>query len=107
MRYQKEISMSYGDLMGQASKTARQYLIEAKAHVDDLMGHGAAQKHPELVAALVQASATDYVAAMLSHRVVPELAMVVQSIDNLAEIVERLGEDWPMPDDGSGDPGQF
>lgn len=93
MSYEVETSMSYGHLMKKASETARDYLIHAIADVDDLLGGGAAKKHPELVAALVQAAATDYVAAMLSHRVVPELAVIAQAIDGLQESIDQLGDD--------------
>lgn len=40
--------------------TAHSYLVEAISSVNDLMGEGAAEKYPQIVAALVTAAAQDY-----------------------------------------------
>lgn len=92
MGYAEDAAMSTEKLMEQAAGTARGYLVAAIANVDELMGDGASQKHPELVAALVQASATDYLAAMLSHRVVPELATIGVAITDVRAGLDELGQ---------------
>lgn len=92
MTYSHESLMSYDDIMKKAHQTAREYLIYAVANVDDLLGQGSAEKHPEIVAALVQAAATDYAASMLSHRVVPQLSGITQAIADLQSSVDRLAD---------------
>lgn len=87
-----EFLLSNDALMEQAHKTAREYLIYAVANVNDLLGQGSAEKHPEIVAALVQAAATDYAASMLSHRVVPQLSRITQAIADLQSSVDRLAD---------------
>ncbi len=91
MTYSHESLVSYDELMKKAHQMARDRLIYAISNVNDLMGDGAAQKHPEIVAALVQAGATDYTAIMLSHRVAPQLLAITQAIANLERSVDRIG----------------
>ncbi len=91
MTHSHELLTSYDDLMKKSHQSAREYLIYAISNVNDLMGDGAAQKHPEIVAALVQAAATDYAAMMLSHRVAPQLLSITRAIADLQRSVDRIG----------------
>lgn len=88
-----ELSMDYTRLGIHASKAAHDYLVEAIETVEKLMGKGAAERFPMIVAALVQASATDYQASMLSHRVYPGLESISLAIRDVAEAVSSLRDE--------------
>jgi hypothetical protein len=72
--YQKEIKSS--------CNTAGELLREAIANVNEQLGAGAAERHPQIVAALVQASALGMIQ-------MPDLKDL--DISNLAGAIERLG----------------
>lgn len=80
-----EDQMSYGELNNQAVMTATGYLKSAIRIVNDEMGDDAALKYPAIVAAVMNAASSDYLAAMLSHRVRPGL-------DGVADAVQRAGD---------------
>lgn len=46
-------------LATQATKTAHEWLIDAKEAIDSVFGDGYAAKHPELVSGFIQAAALD------------------------------------------------
>jgi hypothetical protein len=52
-------------LMRQAHMTADTYLQAAIVSIDDRMGEGASKKYPQIVAALIQASAQDFHTSMM------------------------------------------
>ena len=56
-------------LLSQAPMTADTYLRSALACIDEQLGDDYAEKHPELVAALIQASAMDYGAAIIARAI--------------------------------------
>lgn len=99
-------SPTYTDLSNRAMQSACEYLVHATDYLDKKFGVGGAEARPQIVAALVQAAATEYLASVISHCVIPELQMISSAIHDVQGSVERLGEDWPMADDGYGDPGQ-
>lgn len=82
-----ELSMSYSKLNQQASETAESYLFRAIASVEAVMGEGAAAKYPAIVAAVIAAAASDYAAAMISHRLVPALDDVSAAIGGVADAI--------------------
>jgi hypothetical protein len=55
-------------LLRQAPATANEYLLSAIDHIDLKLGAGYAAKHPELIAAFMQASATDLGTAVTHAR---------------------------------------
>jgi hypothetical protein len=65
MRMDK-ITGNWKSLMDQAPMTAGHYMGYAKDDIDTIFGDGYAVKHPELVAAYMQASAMDFHSAALS-----------------------------------------
>ena len=77
--------MSYSQLMSHASSTAHDYLMAAIDSVEKLMGKGASQQYPELVAELVRAATADYSAAMMSHRIAPSLDRIARGLDEIAD----------------------
>ena len=82
---QNEESISYTQLSAQASKAANDYLFAALNTIEERMGKGAAEKYPEIVAALIQATATEYLASMISHRIAPSLSYIADAIDRSNE----------------------
>ncbi len=75
-----EEQMSYTELGIHAAKSAHDYLNYAISHIESLMGKGAAEKYPQIVAAMIEASSREYHASMLSHRVVPALDRIADAI---------------------------
>lgn len=75
-----EQAMTYTQLGMFASKSAHNYLVAAIDSIENVMGKGAAEKHPAIVAAMIQAASTEYLASMLSHRVAPELSAIASAI---------------------------
>lgn len=68
-------------LMDQAHQTANEYLIQARHCLDRTFHEGYAEKHPELVAAMVQASAMDFLARSFIEYVTPALLSISTSLD--------------------------
>lgn len=84
-----ETAMSYTDLGAKASQGAHDHFLRAVKAVEEKWGEGAAEKYPQIVAALIQASATEYLASMLSHRATPALNALA---DATYSIADKLGE---------------
>jgi len=84
--------VGYETLMRQAPMTAEVYLAEAIESIEKRMGEGAAEKFPQIVAALITAAATDYHAAMFSHRVAPALLEIGDSIRMSGDLFRAVGE---------------
>lgn len=68
-----EEGMSYGDLAEHGRWTVQDHLRTAIQGIEKQMGKGAAEKYPQIVAAMVQASSTEFLASMMSHRIAPKL----------------------------------
>ncbi|MBP1316321.1 hypothetical protein [Herbaspirillum sp. 1130] len=84
-----ETAMSYTELGEKAAQGAQDYFLRAVRAVEEKWGEGAAEKYPQIVAALIQASATEYLASMLSHRAVPGLNTLADAAHSIAD---KLGE---------------
>ena len=63
-------------LATQATKTAHEWLIDAKEAIDSVFGDGYAAKHPELVSGFIQAAALDQAGMYLRA--------IAESLDNIA-----------------------
>lgn len=87
-----ELSVGYTELSHQASMTAQGYLRRAIDSVEEVMGKGAASMYPGIVAAVVAAAASDYAAAMVSHRLVPAIADISDALGNVADAVARSSD---------------
>ena len=83
--------VSYERLMDHASATAKNYLRDAIEAVESQMGKGAAEKYPQIVAAVITAAAQDYHAAMFSHRVAPALEDVAEALRTAGESARTIG----------------
>ncbi len=81
-----ESTMTYTELSDHAFKGAAEYLQMAIRHVDTLDGWGGAKQNPALVAALVQASAVEFLSLMVSHRAVPALSDLTGRVGDIADI---------------------
>ena len=64
MNFRIEITSAH-DLMKQAWMTADDYLRNARRCIDEQMGEGYADQHPELIAAFMQTCAQDFHTAMM------------------------------------------
>ena len=73
--------------MRQAPMTVDLYLRSAIECVDGALGEGYAHKHPELVAAFVQACAADFNTASISY----SLQGMRDSLREVAAAIERDG----------------
>lgn len=81
----REANVSLDSLMEQASWTADGYLFQAIETVEKRMGKGAAERFPQIVAAVIQAAAQDFQAGVLTARVAPALQEVAAAIRESGE----------------------
>lgn len=77
--------MDSREMMEQASKTAHEYLTAAIKTVDEEFGEGAHQKYPEIVASLVQASATDFLTSVIRNEVVAHLDLIPDALGDIRD----------------------
>lgn len=76
------ITASYDTLLKQAPMTADEYLRAAVRSIDEQFEKGYAQKHPELIAAFMQACANDLATSTLViaiQEAASEIAQALQS----------------------------
>lgn len=60
------ITADFETLMHQAAESAADYLVAAVRHIDNELGEGYAEAHPELIGAFIQAASHDYSANCLA-----------------------------------------
>lgn len=58
-------SITPENAMRQASLTAREYLRDGIAYIDEQLGEGYAENNPDLLAAFIRTAAQDYHTAMV------------------------------------------
>jgi len=75
-------------LMKQASDTAEIYLERAIRAIDEQLGKGFAEGHPELVVGFMQASATDYQASITAR----SLEKIANAIAGNTCALDRIGD---------------
>lgn len=68
------------ELMNQACMTAHDYMNHARSDIDAMFGAGYAAKHPELIAAYMQAAATDFLATFGSQTIADSIERVADNI---------------------------
>lgn len=76
------ISASADTLVGQASRTAAQYLQEAVRSIDAEFGDGFAKKNPQLVAAMINAASKDF-----------HTTLTVQALEGIGAAIEAFSSD--------------
>ena len=79
------ITASGDTLMRQAPATIEVYMIDAVDMIDKKFGTGYSQKHPELVAAFIQASSVDLASAIITKG----LQEIGNSIIELSEAIKE------------------
>lgn len=84
-----EQAMTYEKLADHACMSASDYLFRAIETVNKQMGDGAAERFPQIVAAVMQASASEYAASMISHRVVPALNGLTYQVGLVADALNE------------------
>jgi hypothetical protein len=89
MKMADYITASFETLLGQASDTAAIYLYRAKSEIDKVFGDGYAIENPQLVAAFINAAASDMNAttnAKVSGAVLQEIA---KSLSDIADAISN------------------
>jgi hypothetical protein len=71
------------NIVRQASGTTRDHLIDAIEAIDEHLGKGYARKNPALIAAFMQAAATDYAATIIAQQVRAGLETVADSMPSV------------------------
>jgi len=87
------ITASAETLVQQAPATVAGYLNAARRHIDEQFGDGYAAKHPELVAAFVQACAQDFdtaISAATRQAAAGSLTCISDSLDRVATAISEL-----------------
>lgn len=86
-----EFKMGYDKLHDLALTNAADYLRQAIQHVDAIRSEdGGSTNHPELVAALVTAAATEFNSMMLSHRVAQVLMQLESAASDLGDSARKI-----------------
>lgn len=94
-----KIAANYETLMRQASMTADQYMKDCARYIDEQFGDGYAQNHPELLAAMIQASAQDFHTACMIGATQDQSAQVAGAIESLSSSVHQLSSRLDAPID--------
>jgi hypothetical protein len=74
------VELNETDLMRQACMTAHDYLLHGKSDIDERLGVGYAQVHPELLAAYMQTAALDYMAGFLAKEIGGALERIAEAM---------------------------
>jgi hypothetical protein len=82
------ITASFDTLLEQAPTTAAVYLRAAKREIDSVFGEGYAAKNPALVAAFIQAAASDMNTATNSKVMGAALLQVSSALSEVATALE-------------------
>ena len=77
-----KISAEPRDLVRQAGNTAAQYFDAAVENIEKTFGKGSAHRYPEIIAALIAASASDFETSIRTKFFDEEIAPVLQDIAN-------------------------
>jgi hypothetical protein len=76
--------MTENKITREAAMTAHDYMARALHDIDELLGEGTARKHPELIAAYMQAAAIDGAALTIGRQ-------ISDSLDAIADAIGRTG----------------
>lgn len=87
------ITADFNTLMRQAPQTAHTYLQDCSRYLDQHFGEGYAAKHPEVLAAMIRASAQDFHTACLCAVLQDSSEQISSSLMEMAERLEAIG-DW-------------
>lgn len=91
MKMADEFKMDYDKLHELAFTNAADYLRLAIQQVDKIKSEdGGSASHPELVASLVTAAATEFNSMMLSHRVAQVLMQLEKTAADLGDSARKI-----------------
>jgi hypothetical protein len=86
--------MTENKITDEAAMTAYAYMVRALSDIDELLGEGTALKHPELIAAYMQAAAIDGAALTIGRQISDSLDAIAEAIgadrNHLANIARGL-----------------
>jgi phage terminase large subunit len=85
-----KIEISGNEFLEQAKSTAHDFMIEAVHNVNEIMGSGASEKFPQIVAAMIQAAATDVHGAIIAQQVRAGLDAIASSVDDMNETMRHI-----------------
>jgi hypothetical protein len=83
------ITATFDTLLGQASDSAASYLYRAKSEIDKVFGDGYAAENPQLVAAFINAAASDMNAATNAKVSGAVLQEIARSLSDIAEAISN------------------
>lgn len=86
------ITASFDTLVDQAPSTAAVYLRAAKREIDSVFGEGYATKNPALVAAFIQAAASDMNTATSSKVLGAALLQVSSTLSEIASALDSQNQ---------------
>lgn len=79
-------------LMRQASMTANEHMIHCVRYIDEKFGEGYAKGQPELLAAMIQASAQDYHTSCLTSVMQGLDSSMLSSLDGVAKSIGTIAK---------------
>ena len=88
------ITASYETLMRQAPQTVETYLMEGVNIINRQYGSQYAERHPELVAAFIQACAMDFGTAILAKAIENHSEILSESTDAVAKAVNDFTKSY-------------
>ncbi len=86
------ITADMNSLMHQAPQTAETYLINCRIAIDEQFGEGYAAKHPELLAAMIQASAQDFHTSCLCAVLQDQVGSVSMALENMTASLHGVAQ---------------
>lgn len=90
------IEISGATIMRQAAMTAHDWMMSARSDIDEIFGDGTAKKHPELIAAYMNAAAIDEAGTIIAQQVRCGLEELSLSVDNLRRHLAEAGRPFEL-----------
>ncbi|AZM96085.1 hypothetical protein [Vreelandella venusta] len=83
------IDADFNTLMRQAPQTAYTYLVDCSRYLDEHFGEGYAEKHPELLAAMIRASAQDFHTSCVCSVMQDQEVALRESLDEVSDSLDK------------------
>ncbi len=87
------IEASFDALLDQAADTPAVYLLKAVENIDATFSPGYAAKHPELVAAYIQAAASDFNASTFCKIIEQAAVHIAEKLGSIASSISDRDEE--------------
>ena len=86
------ITADTATLMRQASMTANEHMLHCVRYIDEKFGEGYAKAHPELLAAMIQASAQDFHTTCSNAVMQDQIGSVGMSLDSISSAIRKVAD---------------